>query len=90
MEVCAGSLVYSIAGRDRGGLFVVVEVLDGYCYLCDGKRRRVERPKKKKLKHVKPAGGTVDTLKNKLEKGESLTNAEIRRIIRNFLDEKVS
>ncbi len=83
-------MVYSIAGRDRGGLFVVISVSDGFCYLCDGKRRKVERPKMKKTKHIKPAGGTAEALKNKIVNGECVTNAEIKRTIRSFLEEKVN
>lgn len=52
MDVTIGSAVYSRAGRDKGGLFMVLDVKDGYAYLADGDKRRAANPKKKKLKHL--------------------------------------
>lgn len=52
MEIKIGSIVRSKAGRDKGMLFLVVDIKDGYIYVSDGKLRRVESPKKKKLKHL--------------------------------------
>ena len=52
MEICKGSLVYSIAGRDKGNIFLVLYVEGDFVYLADGDMRRVAKPKKKKIKHV--------------------------------------
>lgn len=52
MEIKIGSIVRSKAGRDKGMLFITVGLEDGYAYVSDGKLRRVEKPKKKKLKHL--------------------------------------
>lgn len=52
MEICKGSLVYSIAGRDKGNIFLVLYVEGDFVYLADGDMRRVAKPKKKKVKHV--------------------------------------
>ena len=51
-EVVRGSLVYSRAGKDKGTLFLVAKVDGEYVYLLDGDTRRVDKPKKKKLKHI--------------------------------------
>ena len=52
MDVIRGSLVYSIAGRDKGAIFVVIDKEGDWVYLADGDTRRVEKPKKKRLKHI--------------------------------------
>lgn len=52
MEVTKGSLVYSIAGRDKGSLFIVLERDGDWVYLADGDTRRLQKPKKKRLKHI--------------------------------------
>lgn len=52
MDITLGSAVYSRAGRDKGGLFIVVRLEAGYAYLADGDTRRVANPKKKKIKHL--------------------------------------
>lgn len=52
-------IVRSLAGRDKGRLFLVVGVTDkGELLLADGKMRKVETPKKKKKeKHTEPLEG---------------------------------
>lgn len=53
-EVTTGQIVYSTAGRDCGRYFLVFKVLeDGYVSLVDGSLRKVEKPKRKKIKHLK-------------------------------------
>lgn len=52
MDIVIGSVVRSIAGHDKGDLLLVVDMADGYAYVSDGKLRRVEKPKKKKIKHL--------------------------------------
>ena len=52
MDVARSDVVRSCAGRDSGQLFFVVELDESYVYLADGKGRRVEKPKRKKRKHV--------------------------------------
>lgn len=52
MEIKIGSIVCSKAGHDKGALLIVVAMDNGYAYVSDGKLRTVEKPKKKKLKHL--------------------------------------
>lgn len=49
-----GQFAQSISGRDKGRVFMIVATLEeGYVALADGKLRRLEKPKRKKLKHLK-------------------------------------
>lgn len=48
-----GQLVYSIAGRDAGRPFVVIRKEEAYAYIADGRLRPLEKPKKKKIKHLR-------------------------------------
>ena len=74
-EISRGSLVYSRSGRDKGTLFVVLEVDDNFVYLSDGDTRRVENPKKKKLKHINKTNSVLAL------DFENLTNAEVRKAL---------
>lgn len=47
-----GMLVRSKAGHDQGEIFIITAVDDAYVYLADGKYRTLDKPKKKKKKHV--------------------------------------
>ena len=87
MDIDAGSLVYSIAGRDKGGVFVVMYLDGNFCYLANGKVRKADHPKKKKLKHVQSAMYTDASLKDKIALGERPTNSEIRRAIAAYHEE---
>ncbi len=53
MKNCVGMLAYSKCGRDRKRLFCVVDVIDTeFVLVADGNLRTLEKPKKKRLKHL--------------------------------------
>lgn len=78
MEISPGNIVYSLAGRDNGSYFVVMAVTDNFAYICDGRNRKTDKPKKKKVKHLKTGCGHSDYIAHKIEKGEKVTNSELR------------
>jgi len=47
-----GMLAKSKAGHDKGHVYIIIEEKDAYVYLVDGSIRTMDRPKKKKKKHV--------------------------------------
>lgn len=51
-KIEVGMLAKSKAGHDSGKIYVICGKDDRYIYLTDGERRTLERPKKKKVKHV--------------------------------------
>ena len=56
MELKRGMVVRSKAGRDGDSFLVVLEVLDGFVLVADGKQRPLERPKRKNTKHIAITG----------------------------------
>lgn len=52
MELKTGSVVISKAGRDKGYYLAVSKITEDGVYVCDGKERPIERPKKKNLLHL--------------------------------------
>lgn len=81
-EYQAGCLVRSLAGHDKGGLFLIIKEEAEYVYLADGKLRTVEKPKRKKKKHVQLSGIREETLTEKLKNGSTVTDEEIKYFIR--------
>ena len=77
-------IVKSLNGRDTGKYFFVLNVDDGYAMLADGKGRRVELPKKKKLKHVQLAAKTPMRTAEKIRNNEKITNSDLRRALAEF------
>lgn len=83
-EINMGDIVFSKAGRDGGKFYVVVKCEENFAYICNGKLRGCNKPKKKKFKHINPVGRVSDFAKDKLLKGESLSDKEIKAEIRAF------
>lgn len=79
MDVVPGDIVYSTAGRDEGKYYVVMKTEDVFAYVCDGRKRKCDRPKKKKFKHINGGVGHSIYVENKLISGEKVTNTELRR-----------
>ena len=86
MNINPATLVQVTAGRDKDKYLAVTGVIDkNYVLVCDGRRRRVENPKKKKLKHIKSLDYSLDRIRDKLEEGSNINNSELRREIRRAL-----
>ena len=79
MEVDKSSLVVSKAGRDQGQLFYVIDADEQFVYLADGKSRRLEKPKRKKRKHVEQVPRTESRIAEKIRNGEKVLNSELRK-----------
>ena len=81
MEMERASIVISSAGRDAGQKFFVLEQQGDFLLLADGKRRRVESPKRKKVKHVTFLCRGEGTVADKIRGNEKITNSELRKAI---------
>ena len=79
MEADKSSLIVSKAGRDKGQLFYVIDTDEQYVYLADGKSRRLEKPKRKKRKHVEQVPRTESRIAEKIRNGEKVLNSELRK-----------
>ncbi|WP_444658654.1 KOW domain-containing RNA-binding protein [Caproiciproducens sp. R2] len=77
MDFVRGLVVRSAAGHDKDGFFTVLEADAGFALICDGRRRSLDHPKRKKLKHLCPT-------RTVLAEGSMQTNREIRGALREF------
>ena len=84
MEVDKSSLIVSKAGRDKGQLFYVIDTDELYVYLADGKSRKLEKPKRKKRKHVEQVPRTESRIAEKIRNGEKVLNSELRKELASF------
>ena len=90
MIVHPGDAVRATAGRDREELFLVLREEGDFLWLVDGKRRKLETPKKKRRKHVVPAGVWTHPVAARVRDGAPVLDSEIRRAlaaVRNRLSE---
>ncbi|MEG1548558.1 MAG: KOW domain-containing RNA-binding protein [Clostridia bacterium] len=79
-----GRVVISKAGRDMRRSFVVVGIADeGHLLIADGQTHRLDRPKKKKLKHLRFENSRLDVC-DKLGGETGVTDAFIRKGLLNL------
>ena len=81
MDIARSDIVRSIAGRDSGKLFFVIDTQEEFLILADGKSRRLEAPKRKKRKHTVLVGHSDSCVAKKIRSEEKVTNSELRRTL---------
>lgn len=69
-----GSIVWSKSGHDSGSFYLVVKVENGFAYIADGRRRKLNAPKRKNMRHLSLVNRTVDV-------AEMDTDKKIRRVL---------
>ena len=78
-DIFIADVVSTIAGRDAGQLFYVTGAEQQYLYLVNGKDRTLEKPKRKKRKHVQMVLRSETRVAQKLRAGDKVLNGELRR-----------
>ena len=76
--IATADVVSSTAGRDQGELFYVLETDDQFVTLVNGRNRPVEKPKRKKRKHVEKVLRSETRVAEKLRSGDKVLNGELR------------
>ena len=77
--ISVADVVLSTAGRDQGVLFYVADTDDQFVTLVNAKNRPVEKPKRKKRKHVEKVLRSETRVAEKLRSGDKVLNGELRR-----------
>ena len=72
-------VVVSTAGRDQGEWFYVIAEDPVYLFLANGKDRTLEKPKRKKRKHVAKVLRSETRVAAKIRSGDKVLNSELRR-----------
>ena len=80
IEVVVGQVVKSKAGRDKDKKFVIIDIVDEqYVLVADGDLRKLDKPKKKKIRHLAKYNTICEEVKSRLQSGEKVTNLLLRR-----------
>lgn len=80
-----GMLAFSKAGHDKLKVFMIVGDDGEAVYLCDGRLRTLDHPKKKNKKHIQLIKSGIDsTIQEKLQQHQTVHNEEIKRVIKNY------
>ena len=80
MKLLKGSVVRAEAGRDGGGYFAVVDADERYCFIADGRSRKLAKPKRKNIKHVRLTNSMVDL--------KDITDKKLRVLMKQFTEDE--
>ena len=78
-DIRISDVVVSTAGRDQGEWFYVIGEEPDCLMLANGRNRTLEKPKRKKRKHVKKVLRSETRVAAKLLSGDKVLNGELRR-----------
>lgn len=77
-------IVEPVNGRDEGKKFFIINIEGKYAYLANGKGRPIEKPKRKKMRHIKLISHNNTDTAAKIRSGLEVQNSEIRRALAVF------
>ncbi len=83
MEIVIGTFAKSKAGHDCNQIYVIINCDGEYVYLTDGRLRALDKPKKKKLKHIQVINYIDPVILEKIQ-DNNLFNEDIKRAIKNY------
>ena len=86
-NIYISDVVVSTAGRDQGSLYYVISTDEMFLMLVNGKDRPLDKPKRKKLRHVQKVLRSETRVAAKLASGDKVLNSELRRDLAYFARE---
>lgn len=81
MKFNIGEIVQSTAGRDKNECFIIIKLDNRFVYIANGKERKLAKPKRKNIKHLKTVDKCV-MLENVSNKSQSLLDSDLRKILK--------
>ena len=78
-NIYVSDVVVSTAGRDQGRLYYVISTDELFLMLVNGKDRTLDKPKRKKRRHVQKVLRSETRVAAKLVSGDKVLNSELRR-----------
>ena len=84
-----GRVVYSKCGRDSKKYFVVIQIInEEYVYIADGSLRTIQKPKKKKIKHLIAGSSVSKEIRDSVLNGEEISNSKIKKFLQSVDNNK--
>ncbi|MCM1099994.1 MAG: KOW domain-containing RNA-binding protein [Clostridium sp.] len=79
-----GQFVTSKAGHDKDTLYLIVAEEGDFVELCDGRSRLLQKPKRKRRKHIQPINQMADESLVQALLGGKATDERIRAAIKQY------
>jgi len=77
-----GMIVHSKSGRDKDRQFIIVGIINSdYVYISNGDLRKIEKPKKKRLKHLALTNTLAEEIRELLLNKKEVSNSKIKKFL---------
>lgn len=83
-EYSIGMMAKSLAGHDKGKVYLISGSDEQYVYLVDGQYRTMDRPKRKKRKHIQIDHRIPVWIQNLLAEGRSIQDSDVIKVRREY------
>lgn len=79
-----GDIVISTAGRDENRVYIISKLVDNdFVLVVDGNFKKLQNPKKKRVKHLKTSGHKAEIIAEKFVSDKKVFDTEIYSAIKN-------
>lgn len=91
VEYKKGYFAKSKAGHDHGKIYIIIEGTnetgkEDFVMVADGEVKTLEKPKKKRTKHLQIILKCDEVIFEKMTKGQEIENEDIKAAIRNYIN----
>ena len=91
VEYKKGYFARSKAGHDKGKTYIIIEGTretgkEDIVMVSDGELKPIEKPKRKRTKHLQIILKTDEMIRTKLTDGQEIRNEDIKRAIENYIN----
>jgi hypothetical protein len=83
-EYGIGMMAKSLAGHDKGKISMVLSTEGDLVYLVDGKNRTIDKPKRKKKKHIQIDYEICACIDSLLSQGKAIHDSDVIRAVREY------
>lgn len=78
-----GKIAYSKAGRDKDKCYVIIKIInDDYVLVADGRIKTVEKPKKKRIKHLNVTNEVAEDIKKLILSQDKNVDSSIKNLLK--------
>lgn len=74
----------SLAGHDKGTVYIIIKEENDYVYVVDGKYKKLQAPKRKNVKHIECVSSIYSVFENVNIPNGKLRDEDIRKAIKLF------
>ncbi|NMA66691.1 MAG: RNA-binding protein [Clostridiaceae bacterium] len=88
MDTVIGRFAWSKAGRDQGNLFIIIDIVDdNHVLIADGIIRKLNNPKKKKIKHLKITNKFDEEISQTVLMKRKLSDVDLQKAVLRYKEE---